>query len=112
MIESYSFGEMTINGKKFTNDLKIINSEVKSDWWQKERHKIQDIDLEDMPANTEILVIGNGESGCNEVQESTKKLCEEKGIELIIHMTEEASKTFNKLYKENKNIMGAFHLTC
>jgi len=33
MITSYSFGKMTITGKRYTTDLKIIKGQVYPDWW-------------------------------------------------------------------------------
>ena len=40
MIERHSFGSMTILGKRYTSDLKIINGQVHSDWWRKRGHSI------------------------------------------------------------------------
>ncbi|MFC1616149.1 MTH938/NDUFAF3 family protein [Patescibacteria group bacterium] len=112
MIQEYSFGQMKINDQIYKGDLKIINGKVIPEWWQKERHKIQDIDLLDLPEDTEILVIGNGASGMNQVQKNTYRMAEEKNIEIHVEITDKAKDLFNEYEKQGKKVMGAFHLTC
>jgi len=40
MIEKYSFGRMTIDGKEYTKDLMILSGRVRADWWRKKGHPI------------------------------------------------------------------------
>ncbi|MGQ4913933.1 MAG: Mth938-like domain-containing protein [Candidatus Asgardarchaeia archaeon] len=112
-IEYYDFGEMVVNGKKYTRDLIIFRDRIRPDWWRIEGHKLHIDDLKEVLAEKpDILVIGTGYSGVMVVPKETIKYLEDKGIKVIIKTTREAYKIFNELIKEGKNVAGAFHLTC
>lgn len=36
---------MTISGKRYTSDLKIINGQVFPDWWREKGHLIEECDV-------------------------------------------------------------------
>jgi len=89
-------------------------------WWRKESHVI---DVEDVKRaveqNPETIIIGTGESGVARVTEEAQKFIKERGIRLIIDLTEPATKTFNIRKEESKEkerrqekVIGLFHLTC
>ena len=40
MIESYKFGEIIINGKKYNSDLIILKDRIYDNWWRKEGHNL------------------------------------------------------------------------
>ena len=40
MIEKYSFGEIVVNGVTYTNDIKIVQRRVVSDWWRKKGYSV------------------------------------------------------------------------
>ncbi|MGB9440927.1 MAG: hypothetical protein WCB15_23500, partial [Desulfobacterales bacterium] len=40
MIEKYSFGKIVVNGVTYTNDIKIVQGRVVSDWWRKKGHSV------------------------------------------------------------------------
>ncbi len=112
MIDSYKFGQIVIDGKKYDSDLIIYPDNVDYKWWREEGHLLQKKDL--LKVNEykpEILIIGTGNPGLMKVTEETKNYFESKGISLIIEKTEDACKTYNKL-KDNKKIIAALHLTC
>jgi hypothetical protein len=57
-------------------------------------------------------VLGKGKPG---MMRSTRSLCEflkQNDIELIEEKTSKAIKTFNRLFKQGKNVCAGFHLTC
>ena len=114
MIEEYHFGSLTIDGKKYSHDLEIrwIFSKTEVLNWQRNESHI--INVEDVKRaveqKPEIIVIGTGESGKAEVTEPAKKFIAEKGIKLIVDITEKAVKAFNE--GGQANIIGLFHLTC
>lgn len=120
MIEEYHFGSITIDGKTYNHDVEVRWSGQVLKWWRKESHVI---DVEDVKRaieqNPETIVIGTGESGVARVTEEARKFIEEKGIQLIIDKTEEATKTFNIILEESEleegkqnKVIGLFHLTC
>ncbi len=113
MIEHYTFGSMTIKGKRYDSDLKIVQNKVIPNWWRKEGHKLFYEDIMDIiETQPEILIIGTGASGLMQVDLELKNYLKEKGISVIIRKTGEAASEFNRFYEEGKKVAGAFHLTC
>ncbi len=112
MIDSYSFGEINVNGEKFTNDVKIFPNKVKGDWWRKEGHSLHPEDIEDVIEKSPVvLIVGTGAYGRVSIPEKTRNFIESKGIKLIAKKTEEACKNYNEL-KDEKKPVAALHLTC
>ncbi|MEM3703192.1 MAG: MTH938/NDUFAF3 family protein [Candidatus Bathyarchaeia archaeon] len=115
MIESYDFGVMVINGKRYTSDVIVFPNEVISGWWRKEGHKIYVGDLKKILSHEppiEVLVVGAGYSGLVKVMPEVENTLKERGVKLIVQLTGEAYKTFNELLRVKKVVAGAFHLTC
>lgn len=112
MIESYSFGEIKINGKTYNNDVKIFPDRVKSNWWRKEGHRLHLEDIEDIiEESPDVLIVGTGASNRMTVPQETKESIESKGIKLIIKDTREACETYNEI-SEKEDTVAALHLTC
>jgi hypothetical protein len=113
MIDSYRFGEITIDGVRYSTDLIILPSRIRENWWRREGHRlcIEDLDeiLEERP---EILVVGTGYSGLMRVPREVIDRLREGGIEVIVQRTLEAWKTYNRLLSEGRRVAAAFHLTC
>ena len=115
MIDSYGFGVMVINGRRYTSDVIVFPEKVIDGWWRREGHKICVEDLKKIlehKPSPEVLVIGTGYFGLVKVDEEVKRLLKTRKIELIAKPTKEAYKTFNDLLKSGRNVAGAFHLTC
>lgn len=115
MIESYDFGVMIIDGKRYTSDLIVFPEKVLSGWWRRDGHQLCVEDLKEVFSQTpppEVLVVGTGYSGLVKVLPEVEKALKERGIKLISKPTGEAYKTFNELLKAGKRVAGAFHLTC
>ena len=114
MIEQYSTGShMTVKGTKYYQDLKIIHGQVKGNWWRKEGHRLDAADISDiLSAKPDVLVIGTGYAGSMHVPASLRTAMQDEHIEVIAEKTSEATKTFNRLFNQGKDVAGAFHLTC
>jgi len=112
MIDSYEFGRIVINGKRYDSDLIVFSDKVRSGWWRKEGHRLHVEDLKEvLEVKPEVLVVGTGYSGLMTVPPETRKYIESKGIELMAQKTTEACETFNRLVKSRK-VVAALHLTC
>jgi len=112
MIDSYDFGEVVINGKRYTLDVIIYPDRVKSDWWRKEGHQLCIDDLEDaLDQKPDVIVVGTGNPGLMRVLPETEKLIQAKKIKLIVQPTKEACKTYNRLSSSQK-VIAMLHLTC
>ncbi len=112
-VQAYSFGEITIDGRRYTSDVIIRPDGVLDGWWRKEGHKLHYEDLDKaLEAEPEVLVIGTGYSGLMKVPEEVRRKLEEEGIEVIIQDTRKAWKTYNELVEKGRRVVAAFHLTC
>ena len=113
MIESYSFGRIIIDGKRYTNDIIIFPNRVRDNWWRKEGHRISVEDIKEViQEKPEILVIGAGYFGFVKVSAEVKECVKGEGIELIVQSTKDACNTFNSLLKSGKKVIAALHLAC
>ncbi|MEM2105401.1 MAG: Mth938-like domain-containing protein [Candidatus Bathyarchaeia archaeon] len=115
MIDSYDFGVIIVNGKRYTSDVIVFPEMVFDSWWRREGHKICLEDLKEV-LNREpkpgTLVIGTGYYGIVKILPEVENALKSQGITLIAQPTKEACQTFNKLLKSKKHVVGAFHLTC
>ena len=112
MIDSYDFGRIIINGKRYNSDLIIFSDNVRDGWWRKEGHRLHVEDLKDvLEFKPEVLVVGTGYSGLMRIPLETRRYVESEGIEFLAQKTAEACETFNRLVKSRK-VVAALHLTC
>jgi len=113
VIDSYDFGQIVINGRRYTSDVIVFQDRVKADWWRKEGHKLCVEDIEEaLKEKLDVLVVGTGYSGLVKVLSETEKYVRSMGVELIVQRTGEAYKTFNRLVQSGKRVAAALHLTC
>lgn len=111
-IQSYRFGEIVIEGQKYSDDLLVFPDRVRTGWWRKEGHLLQVEDLKEvLEAKPEVLIVGTGTQQemkvASEVVSHTKK----EGIELLAFDTRTACQTWNQLVGKRK-VAAALHLTC
>lgn len=110
-IENYSFGKISISGRRFTSDVIIFPERVVSPWWRGEGHFLQLGDIEDiLEYKPEVLVIGTGYYGQMKVAEEVEERLKELDIEYYIVDSRKGVELYNSIEKERK--VGAFHLTC
>ncbi|MBD3230409.1 MAG: hypothetical protein GF329_19675 [Candidatus Lokiarchaeota archaeon] len=111
-IDSYSFGKIVIDGKKYTNDLIILPNRIKDNWWRKKGHKLLVDDIsDDLDSNIDTLIIGTGAYGRMKVPKNTRTYIKSKDIKLIVKKSENACKAYNKIH-DSGNVALAIHLTC
>jgi len=112
MIESYDFGRIVIDGRRFERDVVIFPERVEGNWWRKEGHTLSVDDVKEIvKARPEVLVVGTGFSGLMKINLQTERYLISSRIELMAWQTEEACKTYNELSK-SRRVIAAFHLTC
>jgi len=113
MIDSYNFGDIVIDRRRYVNDVIIFPNRVKSGWWRKKGHNLCLEDLKEiLQENPEVLIVGTGYFGMMKVPSEVKKSLESMGIELIVQNTREACKTYNRLLQSGRKVVAALHLTC
>ena len=112
MINSYSFGEIVIDGKRYTNDVILCQEIVYPHWWRKSGHALCQEDLNTVfNFNPTILIIGTGHMGVMQVSAACRAELEKQGIIVHIEKTRRACTLFNKLLPQKK-VAAALHLTC
>jgi len=112
-IDSYSFGKVVIDGRKYSSDCLIIGDYVRPGWRRKRGHLLSDDDLKPViEAAPEVLVIGCGASGAMRVPDEVVNFLAENGIESQVHNTGQAVRRFNQLKQKGLDVAAAFHLTC
>ncbi len=112
-IDDYSFGEIEVDGDKYSEDLIIYHDNVESSWRRKEGHSLYKEDIEDILENPpDILIIGRGAQGRLRLLPETRRALEDKGVKVEDKKTERACKRFNKLVEEDEDVAAALHLTC
>lgn len=112
-IDSYSFGSMVVDGKRYESDLIIFPDRIKTAWRRRQGHSLAKEDLDEViDYRPEVLIVGKGTLGCMEIPPSTRNWLEEEKIELIDKNTDQACQLFNEKVKEAEKVVGAFHLTC
>jgi hypothetical protein len=111
-IDSYSFGNIIIDGKSYTSDLIIFPDHVQSSWWRLEGHLLQIDDLKEIiAARTQLLIVGTGYHGTMKVPGKTLEYLKSNGVHAYIEKTGEAVKLFNAL-SGKRSVIVALHLTC
>ncbi len=111
-IESYRFGEIVVDGRRYSDDVIIYPDRVDGKWWREEGHSLVPADVwEVLQSPPEILVIGQGSAGRMDVPAETRRRLQAAGIEVIAEPTPRACETYNRL-REKRRVVAALHLTC
>lgn len=112
MIESYSFGRITIDGKEYHSDVIVYPDRVDCTWWRRQGHLLSPEDLADViSARPETLIVGTGASEMMRVTPETRKFLEANGIILIAEATDRACTLYNEMARSSR-VIAALHLTC
>ncbi len=111
-IESYRFGEIVIDARRYSNDVIVYPDRIDSQWWREEGHSLSVSDVwEVLQSPPEVLVIGQGSPGRMDVPAETLRQLRDSGIEVIAEPTEQACRTYNRL-RGTRRTVAALHLTC
>ncbi len=112
IIDSYQFGQIVVNGKKYASDVIIFSDRVKDNWWRKTGHQLclEDI-AEVITGNPEVLVVGTGASGLMKVLPEVREVIDAGANKLIVESTDKACNTYNQLCCSQR-LIAALHLTC
>jgi hypothetical protein len=112
IINHYRFGQITIDGVKYSRDVIIYPERVQDNWWRELGHSLSIEDLPDVLVSPpEVLVVGRGSVSRMTVPAATIAELQAAGIEVIAQSTGEACQTYNRL-SETRRVAAALHLTC
>lgn len=111
-IASYRFGEIVIDGQRYSSDVIIYPDRVDGKWWRQEGHWLVPEDLPEVLRDPpQVLVIGQGSMARMDVPTETRRTLQDAGMQVIAEPTERACKTYNRL-RAKKRVVAALHLTC
>lgn len=111
-IEGYNFGEVVVDGKKYSSDVIIYPCRINASWWRRQGHSLFIEDIKEVLAEKpEVLIVGTGASGIMQVSNEVVAKTKELGIDLIIQPTAGACREYNNLFSGKKTI-ACLHLTC
>jgi hypothetical protein len=111
-VERCRFGEVTIGGKRYVDDVIVFEDRVEPRWRRKEGHLLQLEDLgEALVDKPEVLIVGTGAQECMKVAPEVVAATRAEGIELLEFDTRTACQTFNHLHGKRR-IVAVLHLTC
>jgi len=112
VIDSYQFGLIVVNGKKYTSDVIIFPDRVRENWWRKIGHQVRLEDITEVIAeNPEVLIVGTGASDLVRVLPEVQQVLNAQGIKLITQATQKACDTYNQLC-HSQRVIAALHTTC
>ena len=112
-IDSYQFGQITVDGISYSSDVIILGDSVQSNWWREQGHLLSAEDIQPIiAAKPSTLIVGCGASGLMKVAEETRQLLQEHNIQFEALDTGRAVQRFNELAQAGANVAAVLHLTC
>lgn len=112
-IDSYTFGNITIDGQTYTSDIIITPDTVIDSWWRKEGHRLDKSDLDKiMDAKPDCLVVGTGYYGRMNIPQETIHYLQSHNIQIDYGPTGKAIERLDQLQKHCARVVAALHLTC
>ena len=113
MITDFSFGKIVVNGKTYSDDIKIVRGQVIADWWRKSWHRVDVEDIADiLESGPDIVIIGKGSPGLMKTSTYLRESLAGNDIVLIEKKTSQPIEIFNKLFQEGRKVAAGFHITC
>ncbi|MEW6173339.1 MAG: Mth938-like domain-containing protein [Bacillota bacterium] len=110
-ISSYGFGEVVVDGKRYTEDIIIFPQRV-AEWWRKQGHVVEIADLKEaILVKPQVVILGTGAYGAVRIRPEVEKYLNSENVRLIALPTREACARYNELHKQNL-VVAALHLTC
>ncbi len=110
-IDEVAFARLVCAGKVYRNTCLVFRNDVDAKWWRKDgmAFSAEDFDslIERKPG---IVVLGTGMMGRVSVAPSALERFSSAGIEALVLDTRAAVEKYNELYRQGKDVAGAFHL--
>ena len=113
-IDSYSFGNIRINGRDYARDVILLGNDVIGPWWREAGghiYAVQDF-AELLAAAPDVVVLGTGYFGRVTVLDETLVAFADVGTEVVVERTRAAVEAFNRIVSEGREVAAALHLTC
>ena len=113
VIDSFAFGSMVIDGRRYTSDLFIYpDGHVVDGWWRKKGHALTKEDIQTLlDAGCEVIIAGTGFHGRMKPEAGLREVLGKLGIQFMAYPNDQAVARFND--RPGEIALGAcFHLAC
>lgn len=119
-ITHWEWAEFEIKGQLHSptqgvgKDIMVDTKGEVSAWYERSGHKLKPEMVERaLKLKPEVLIIGNGWNGALKVGKKVGKAAAEAGVkELMVLITPEACKSYNRLYSAGRQVVLLAHGTC
>ncbi len=112
-IDSYKFGRIVIDGKRYANDLIILPDRLKTDWWREKGHVFGLRDCEEIfAAEPDFIVFGLGAYTLVKLSQDLLDEIRERRLKYAALDTKEACGLYNEKAEAGIRTVAALHLTC
>lgn len=113
MIDTFSFGSIAIDGKKYMSDLVIFpDGHVVDSWRRKSGHGLSGEDIRTLiESEPDVIIAGTGVNGLVIPDKELEKILAKKSIDFIYAPNQKAIELYNELISKRR-VGACFHLTC
>jgi len=113
MIDSFAFGSMVIDGRRYTSDLTIYpDGSVRDAWVRKKGHALTKEDLQTLlDAGPDLIIAGTGIHGCMKPESGLGEALRRLGVQFMAGPNDQAVAWYNDRSATLK-VGVCFHLTC
>ena len=109
-IDSFSFGSISISGKKFSHDVTVSwDGEIRERESNHLFSKAEAIEL--LMKDPELIIVGCGTAGLMKIDPAAEEAVKKEKIKLLSGKTTDMVQEFNK-HNKKKKVVALFHLTC
>ncbi len=107
MIDEYKFGMFKIDGKKYYDDVKILNNRIKL--WECHSRVITSTDIDELlVTNPQVIIIGLGAGGLISVADDVRDTLRMRKIAFFAEKNLKACDLYNKALREGKRVAAIF----
>lgn len=116
-IETFDFGYIVIDGKKYSRDVYIFPDgsvkQRKGGFLKFGSHVVKKAEVEELlKARPQVVVVGTGTNGKAKLASDADLILKEAKIELLVLPSREAVQKLNLLAQEGKQVSALVHITC
>jgi hypothetical protein len=109
-INSFQFGSLKINNKKYDNDMTVFwDGELMP---RESSHAFSKDELMDiLVKGPEKIILGTGTAGCVKLDKEIEGIAKKNNVEILALKTQDAVDEFNKISRSEK-VAAVLHVTC
>jgi hypothetical protein len=116
-VDSFSFGLIVVNGKKYTRDLFLYADgsvvKRKGGFWKFGSHTIRREEIEKLlKTKPDTLIIGTGTDSKAKLTPDAESFMRESKIESVVLSSPQAIDRFNQEVGQGKHPAALIHITC